>query len=469
MKYAAADANEVGAAFRASGVAPRNVVVLTSDTAQADRQGTRANFLRALSGVRERAVAGDKVVVFFAGHGIAKEGQQYLLPSDTQADLFEETALAVRTVNKALEGTQAAELLFLLDACRNDPTAGRGDNDAALTDGLARGLRPILAKPVDRPAVVATLLACDVGQRAYEDPEAGHGAFTVYLPPARGGQATAGGPVKLSALASYVNKEVTAWGGRSRKEQRPRLENPDGGDMLILTPPPEPLVSVAFVNHTLAQVVDLVSQQYGAAIVLGKGVDPTLSVTGRLENQPLGTVLKVLVAAHDRTVRKQAGVFLIESAGAGDPARPDQPPTGPADLPVAADGPGDCRAIMEAVNRVGPGSTIRIKAGVYRESVVLQKPVSLVGDGDREQVVMEQVGQTVLTVSGESVTIRRLTLRQLAPPGDPAPPAEGTDWRAAYPTRVSSQAVVTATDCRFTTNRRVYHASQVKKGVRHAN
>ncbi len=351
LKYAVADARAVAQAFRGAGVARPNVALLVSDEQAPERRPTRINLVRGLQRVRDRAVAGDKLVVFFAGHGIEQGGEQYLLTVDTQADLIDETSLPMRLVNRALEGLQASEVLFLLDACRNDPRKGRGDGDSALTEEFARGMRPVVvSRRETKPRLVATLLACDAGQRAWEDPDTGHGVFTLYLGRGLAGAAAgADGQVRLTGLAGYVCREVGLWAERTKRTQSPRLLNPDGGDMVVLTPPPEPLVSVAFENHTLAQVVSLLAEQYGVQVVLGKGVDATLPVTGRLENQPLAVTLKVLLLAHDLTVRREGGIYIIERPVA-TPV-PAAPPTAPAATPAAA--PATADETIEALREHG--------------------------------------------------------------------------------------------------------------------
>ncbi len=325
LKYANADAKSVAQAFRGSGVPRQNVTLLTTDETDGTRRPTRGNLLRALQNARQRAVAGDKLVFYFAGHGIEQEGEHYLLTVDTQVDLVQDMSLPMRLVNKALDGLQAGEVLFILDACRNDPQKGRSDTDAKMTDGLARGLRPQF-KPVGavpKPRVVATLLACDAGERAWEDPEAGHGVFTLYLAKGLSGQAAKDGRVTLSGLAAYVQQQVGLWAARAKRTQTPKLQNADGGDMVLLVPPAEPLVSVSFQNETLARVVEMVAQQYGVQIVLGRGVDAQARVTGRLENLPLSTTLKALLAAHKLTVRREDGVCIIEAQA--DPPAASRP------------------------------------------------------------------------------------------------------------------------------------------------
>ncbi len=320
LQYAVSDAKAVAAAFRASGVPRKNVQVLTSDAAQPTERPTRIGLIAALQQVRDKATRDDTLVLFFAGHGVEQEGQQYLLTVDTRRDLMAFTALPMPLINEALKGLQAGQVLFLIDACRNDPDAGRGQVDTALTDALARGLRPRIASPAGKPLLVATLLACDIGQRAWEAPEQKHGVFTVYLLKGMAGAAAGpNGAVSLSGLSSYVQQQMSEWSKRSGREQQPRLVNPDGGDMTVLVPPKEPLVSVTVANEPLATLVTRLAEEYGVDIVLGEGVDGTIKLTGRIENQPVSKVLNALLSAVRLELRQQGKAYVIQRTGAATP------------------------------------------------------------------------------------------------------------------------------------------------------
>jgi formylglycine-generating enzyme required for sulfatase activity len=333
VRFAVADAKAVAGSLRASGINPKFVTVLASDETDAGRRPTRIGLVTALENVKERAKPEDKLIFFFAGHGVQEGDQQYLLTCDTRRSLVRDTALPMSLINAALEGLQASEVLFLVDACRNEPNAGRAEADAKLSEAFARGLMPhTLHVPTGKPSVLATLLACDVGQRAWEDPASGHGVFTTFL--LRGMAGTAASPdgqVRLSGLASYLEKEVSAWAERQGKAQSPRLFNPSGSDMVVTVPPPEPVVSVSFANQTLAAVMQLLAEQYNAQIVLGEGADPTARVTGTLDDQPLSRVLRILVNVAHLKVRRDGRVYIIEGAGASTaPVAPESPVAPPA-------------------------------------------------------------------------------------------------------------------------------------------
>jgi parallel beta-helix repeat protein len=72
---------------------------------------------------------------------------------------------------------------------------------------------------------------------------------------------------------------------------------------------------------------------------------------------------------------------------------------------------GDHATITEALKVVPPGSRILVRPGVYAESIVLDKDVEIIGDGPRDEVVLEQRGASVLTMRTEKATVRGLRLR----------------------------------------------------------
>ena len=236
LKYAVSDVTAFADAFRAAGVPDRNITVLT--TTESDRLKRPAKFaiLRALQSYREKAVGDDTLLFFFAGHGMEHDGVPYLLTSDSLREELQGTALPMPMVQSILSAFQARNILFIVDACRNDPDAGRAEADAEMDDEFARGLRPKLADEKQQ-ATAALLLACDVGQRAWEIPEAGHGAFTNYLLKGLAGEGRAtDGSVTLKSLADYVLGAVPAWAQRAKREQTPRFDNPSGGDFVLVQP-----------------------------------------------------------------------------------------------------------------------------------------------------------------------------------------------------------------------------------------
>ncbi len=105
--------------------------------------------LTAISDLAGRAGPGDEVVVYFAGHGIEIDGQNYLLPADIpalepgQELIIRRRSIPVADIIGALSDRQVRVSLLILDACRNNPFPQRGTRSAGGTRGLARVEAPV--------------------------------------------------------------------------------------------------------------------------------------------------------------------------------------------------------------------------------------------------------------------------------------------------------------------------------------
>lgn len=94
---------------------------------------------RALDDFKEDAKGADVALLFFAGHGVAIDGVNYLLPTDADAassDQLKATSLPLSEAQEAVRSV-APVAIVLLDACRNDPFSGgvsEGRGATALED-----------------------------------------------------------------------------------------------------------------------------------------------------------------------------------------------------------------------------------------------------------------------------------------------------------------------------------------------
>jgi hypothetical protein len=189
---------------------PKDQVTLLASDQPAERQPTRGNILRRLSNLAAVIPPDGLLLVSFAGHGIERSGQAFLLPSDAQVsddvELLEQTAINVAQVKDRIKKIGVGQVLMLLDACRNDP-AGRANADNPLTPAYTRGFNfDVRNREV---TAFATLYATDVGRRAYEYKEKKQGYFTWFLVEAlRGGAANERGEVTLASLVSYLQERV---------------------------------------------------------------------------------------------------------------------------------------------------------------------------------------------------------------------------------------------------------------------
>ena len=242
---------------------PKDQVILLSSDQPAERQPTRGNILRRLSNLASVMPSDGLLFLSFAGHGMERGNQAFLLPSDAQVsndvDLLEQTAINVAQIKDRIRRTGVKQVVLVLDACRNDPV-GRANADNPLTATYVRGFNfDVHNREV---TAFATLYATAVGERAYEYTEKRQGYFTWELVEGlKGAAANDKGEVTLSALLTYVQdrvpKHVSADLGAG-KEQRPFADI--GGyqaDQLVIAVGRAPVPAVAKSESGIGQRSDL--------------------------------------------------------------------------------------------------------------------------------------------------------------------------------------------------------------------
>src|SRR5215204_1381813 len=189
---------------------PNEQVTLLASDQPAERQPTRGNILRRLSNLVAVIPSDGLLLLSFAGHGMERGGQAFLLPSDSQVsndvDLLEQTAINVSQIKDRIKKIGVTQVLLILDACRNDPV-GRATADNPLTAAYTRGFNfDVRNREVQ---AFATLYATEVGHRAYEYKEKKQGYFTwIFVEALRGGAANEKGEVTLQGLVKYLQERV---------------------------------------------------------------------------------------------------------------------------------------------------------------------------------------------------------------------------------------------------------------------
>jgi parallel beta-helix repeat protein len=73
---------------------------------------------------------------------------------------------------------------------------------------------------------------------------------------------------------------------------------------------------------------------------------------------------------------------------------------------------GDHATLTDALKSADPGDRILIRPGLYREGVVIDKPVEIIGDGELGEVVIEANGRNTIVFQANVARITNLTLRQ---------------------------------------------------------
>jgi formylglycine-generating enzyme required for sulfatase activity len=214
LKYTENDVEELADALQGFS----EVVVLTSTRGEKNDKAapTAANIRAQLKRLLKRVTKHDTVVVGLAGHGLQlkvkvkdsagkeKETEEgFFCPSDARPreDVTlarqSETMIGFTELFKELDESGVGVKLLLVDACRNDPKAGRSIN----ADAMPRA-----------PKGMAALFSCRTGERAFETAKLGkgHGVFFHYVLEALRGRAkNARGEVTWDGLAIYVKEQVS--------------------------------------------------------------------------------------------------------------------------------------------------------------------------------------------------------------------------------------------------------------------
>lgn len=205
---------------------PQDQVILLSTGQPLERQPTRVNILRRLSNLSTAVPKDGLLLISFAGHGMEREGQAFLLPADAQISdqisFLEETAISINRVKERIKQTGVGQVLVLLDACRNDP-GGRADAPNNLTNVYTNAFSfDVRNREVQ---AFATVYATGIGQRAYEYTEKKQGYFSwAIVEGLKGSAANDKGEITLSQLVKYVQDNVPkriAIDLGSTKQQRP--------------------------------------------------------------------------------------------------------------------------------------------------------------------------------------------------------------------------------------------------------
>jgi parallel beta-helix repeat protein len=104
--------------------------------------------------------------------------------------------------------------------------------------------------------------------------------------------------------------------------------------------------------------------------------------------------------------------MALEAMVRREPSPP--PPPEPAALIVDGNGIGNFFTITDAIAAAQPGSRILVRPGTYEESLEIDKPLELIGDGPPGSVVVTTgSGKEVITATAAMGRIANLTLRQM--------------------------------------------------------
>ena len=196
-----------------------------------DAEASRTAIMSAYLGYSKSTVGrNDRLIVFFAGHGMTVPGNTgdtgFLIPCDGKPDELA-TLVGWRDLTFNADLIRAKHVLFIMDACYGGLALTR-----SAYAGSVRFLRDMLRRPVRQvlTAGKADEVVSDAG-----GPKAGHSVFTGHLLEAlEGAAASTDGIITARGVMSYVYGKVAK---DQHSNQTPEFGCLNGdGDLVLLAP-----------------------------------------------------------------------------------------------------------------------------------------------------------------------------------------------------------------------------------------
>lgn len=201
----------------------------------------RDTIRRALRDAVDSAEKDDRLVFFYAGHGVKNEVGEAVLVACGGRSLHDASAhLSLAEVRSIVAGGRAKESILIIDACHSGE-AGRFDIAAREYAGTMADERS--------EGWIAWLLLCGENEVSLEDNDSGHGLFTQYLLEAITDNADVtdvnyDGLLSLPEIHTYVSQAITSHIFSKKKKrdaawmtvaQTPRAGAPDkaGGGEIV--------------------------------------------------------------------------------------------------------------------------------------------------------------------------------------------------------------------------------------------
>ena len=244
LKVCSGDVQAIYGLLTANDYKPDHIRLLLSP-GESTQLPTRAEILSALTSIAQTAGEDDFLLFYFSGHGISKDGEAFLLPSDTRYTALADTAISLSRVKKIIQDSSARAKVIILDACHSGAKIGK--NSLGMTEEFIHHV-------FSEAEGLVILSSCKQQQVSWEWSEKGQSVFTHYLLQGLQGEADfqRKGFVTVSDINQYVTDKVKSWAVKRGHVQIPTLQCSTAGE-IVLAKYQVPTVVVTSQTLTLRQ------------------------------------------------------------------------------------------------------------------------------------------------------------------------------------------------------------------------
>ncbi len=157
-----------------------------------------------------------------------------------------------------------------------------------------------------------------------------------------------------------------------------------------------------FTSPQLRKTLAQMATQIAEALERGKPAAPPVTLSAPAQTAREASSQSPTAALPMREAAEQPTEASLR------PAQKTEPPT----CVVDALHRGDHATLTDALNAAKPGDRILVRPGLYREGIVIDKTVEIIGDGPLGEVVIEATGKSAVLFQANMGRIANLTLRQ---------------------------------------------------------
>lgn len=210
LNYAVNDVRDLQQTLLSMGYADNDIVVLSSDAANADAQPLQERIMDVVEEFSSAAPdgRGESILVVFAGHGFNSNGESFLCPQDFDASRAENSAVSVTKIVNLLADSPFDARYVVTDACRNEDISS-GNREF----NLASGLQQLELQQDDAAQGLVLFSSCLSGQKSFEDPTLQNGVYLHFFAKGLEGHADRdtgdfNGEVSAAELSEYAARET---------------------------------------------------------------------------------------------------------------------------------------------------------------------------------------------------------------------------------------------------------------------